>query len=250
MSLEFEQLPLIEVVIRLAPANLIPIRLEWLHRLAGELEKRFPRLTDLEALTPGIGVQSLELGFGQTLGARFSNEETGITLIVQPNIIQLSWQKSAGGAPYPRFETLLVELREAVSSVDTVSQSRLEGGGRGRLFRAANMAYTNLIETSGQPLCGEVRRYLNNRLMVEMMHPEGRFFEESVSWRDEYGTDVRVQARASGLEKDVVLTTVAGRLFEPDAWPEAMLRANRESLLVLFKAILTDHALNEWGYRE
>lgn len=250
MRLRFQNLPLIEVVIRLAPSTLLPVDLDRLCRLADRLRRRLPVVQDLDAPLAGIGPFQIEVGFGQSLGARYSDSERGLSILVQPNLIQAVWQNTAltPAIAYPHFEEMLKLLKWAITGLSATGL-----GSAPPTFAAANMSYTNFVATDNPPGYTDLARYLVPRAQCGLLSGSGRIHEHNVSWRDPSGADVRLHVRGVGqsgtapLPNGMVVTTVAGQNFTPEAWPGTQIRANHQLLQKLFYDIITREAKQEWG---
>src|ERR1017187_7591010 len=119
--LNFTKLPPIEVVIRLARADAIPLDLKRVMTIASAFEKDFPEVTSLDAPVPSVGMP-LELSFGQLFGCQARNPINGSGLLIQSNLIAVTWQNKSleVGPNYVRYEGLRESLRSSAQTIEKI----------------------------------------------------------------------------------------------------------------------------------
>lgn len=245
MTLRFESLPLMEVIVRLAPETLLPFRLKTLSRYAAALEERFPEVEQLEQIHSGLVPRPFELGFGRLNGAVFSTADGSLSLTVQRDLVVLTWRRGKTG--YPHFDALKDSLRWAVHSMREAEPDDFPS------FLAANMSYANHITTPALPTGKDLLMYIRTAWLPPSVEDASVIHEQNLAWQDAQGVSLRLhfQGVIGGAEQPgptgFYIKTVAGRTFDPVAWPDEQLESNHDALVDLFPRIITEEAARTWG---
>ncbi len=244
--LEFNNLPLLEVVIRLAPTSPITLDLEHLLKVADAIREEFPVRSFLDAPLSSVAT-GLHIDIGQLIGLRCEQPESGCCLYLQTNLVATAWQNRSleSDKSYVRYERLKQLLLWAVEVLNDGLPGPLT-------FGATNLAYTNFIATPEPPGAEDVSKYFGENLSIGLMAGADPFHELNAAWH-EGGNDLRVHLRGvrgsgaphpNGLE----LTSIAGRIFEQNARPDTIIDSLHQKLSTLFPDLLTETALDEWGF--
>lgn len=203
-------------------------------------------LTEIEA-APGINAPA-QFVWGQPHGAKFINEKSGLSFVLQPNVLALRWTYSEHGGAYPQFESLLGTFKVVASRVARVFLPDQDG----LPVAVTNMVYINFIKPSNM---GKVlSEYFNENAAVGILKNAKIVNVVDVSWREEEDPlDLRFELRRIGvrreetIEEEFKLATAAGLILSEgaDKW-DAVCKVH-ERLLQLFEGILSEKAKTDWG---
>jgi uncharacterized protein (TIGR04255 family) len=247
-SLEFENLPLAEVVIRLTPTRPLPFNVAFAVNLSSALKDRLPEIDDLVEFEPPPGRTSImEFATGRLFGARYKDPERGVHLGVQNSLVYVRWVRDSKKA-YPRFSVLndllwfsIEKLRAIVSDIR---------------FDVANMSYTNFVVTKASNVTDFLDRYFLKIARPEIIEQSERFHGLNISWQTDQKIDLRLAIERGGAtldnpinrEEGYKITTVAGVRFAEDPAPKDAVKLLHDRLQILFHSILSDDAKKEWGH--
>jgi uncharacterized protein (TIGR04255 family) len=250
MSLEFSNLPLVEVSVRLFFATDLPLSLHDGTRAQVTLSERFPDFRDLEQLEPGLSGTSRVVmpfvpgfGGGGHFGFRYTGGETGLEITLQTNLLSIRWAKRPENEsrPYPRFEKLEENLWWAESKLrKTLSLPPVS---------ALNMRYANFI-TTGEETSGSVLHdYFSDKVAIAMMSNAQVLHNVDVSWREGDGIDRRfsVSKGVSGDVQGFLVTTIAGMQLPSEDSKTKGLNRVHDFLLEFFATLISSRAKKEWG---
>ncbi|MBX7132753.1 MAG: hypothetical protein K1X67_08770 [Fimbriimonadaceae bacterium] len=222
-SLEFDNLPLIEVSINLVLTEPIAVKWSLLEGIREALRDRLPIVTNFFS-----GLQPAPIGFvlGAAPGASFENE-IGVKVDVRHDRISSTWLKTQADARYVRFGPLLEALKLAYRAADSPR------------VRVVNMAYVN-------------RAPSEHGTLAELLRPEafpsasaGRLQDYNAAWTLEDGVEFRLQCSLS--DEGAVISSAAGLRSDGD-W-ETELDAIHEALQQQFSTLITDHAKEVWQWQ-
>jgi uncharacterized protein (TIGR04255 family) len=249
-SLEFGQLPLVEVTIRLSAVRPLPFSVTSAVNLHSALKSRLPVIDDLVELEPAPGrMPIIEFGPGRILGARYRDPARGIYVGVQHSVVFARWIRD-DDKPYPRFSTLNNVLWFAVEQLQ-----KEFGDVR---FDVANMSYTNFVPKNAASVQEFLDRYFVEAVRPKVMKDADQFHDLNMSWRSTDAVDLRLgiergeAALSSPIKRSegYKIVTVAGTRFAEGASPEAVVAQLHDKLQVLFESILSPDAKKEWGYAQ
>lgn len=253
-SLEFANLPLIEVVIRLTISKPVPLDLAAAAQLHLALRDRLPIIEQpLEVEhTPGRPTL-LELHPGRLLAAHYRDDASGLVIGVQPSLLFARWSASSrqgsSGTSYPHFPRMAETLWFAAASLRQVF-------GEAR-FEIANMSYTNFVKTSDASVSQFLDRYFLAGVRPAILEPSDTFHTLNISWRRSDETDLRLVIERGEIPRTPItaedgykILTVAGRRFPENVEPKTFVQSVHDHLQELFRSILSDHAKVEWGYAQ
>jgi len=143
--LQFENLPLISVAIRLTLAIELPLSLAFITDLFKEIPPEFSEIQDLPYLEQPPGRLPVQLRASRgPIGARFVNPETGMALDIQTDMIAVRWlgwnatEQAQRG--YPSFDVSLPLIKVLIICIEKLLGSNFVK------VDVANMIYTNLID--------------------------------------------------------------------------------------------------------
>ncbi len=142
MTLEFDKLPLIEVVVRRVIEPHLPLSLPLVLSVEHSLANEF-QIDDLEAIEQPPGVRQLApYSIHETAGFRLIQPATGITVTCQKDLLAARWQISHG-ISYPRFPALVAALDRVASAIteNSVADFRVS---------VVNVSYANRIDAGGE----------------------------------------------------------------------------------------------------
>jgi uncharacterized protein (TIGR04255 family) len=253
MSLEFSNLPLVEVSVRLYFAKTLLLSLEYGTIAREGLSERFPAFLDLDYLEPGLGGRPLEVGVlpGRDgfshMGFRYAGSPAGLDLCLQPNLISIKWTRkfAPDSKAYPRFSVLADDLWWAY---DILSK---------RLplpeIAALNMRYANFIPTEAASGGTVLRDYFSEAVSVAALGTATILHGFDISWREADMIDRRFSL-SKGLSGDgkteiegFLLATVAGMEVVSDVPPKSRLIEIHSFLQRFFSALISERAKKEWG---
>lgn len=247
MSLQFESLPLCEVTIRLATKTHLVLELDQLCKITAAFSDKYPKAALIDSPQPSPGRQSINIFVGRPVGARFGSND-GLEIILQPELLAISWKQRTDRDKYPHFEKLKSELKWAAETIAETTGGPLK-------FNAINMAYVDLVPCESQPTSEFVASYFAEGLLPTRLLGDGAFHESVASWREaDSQVDLRLHLRAlralGGKGSGFSLTTVAGRRVTVCDWPADALELIHEKLEMMFPDLLSQKAKNEWGFKD
>lgn len=253
MTLEFSNLPLEEVAVR----AIISITHEFTLNEICDLRKKLADDFELVEGLPGVELSpfaptQLSLGKYPGLFLRQGNAET----IIQGNMIIARWRRLSG-APYPRYPFLKQNIWCARAALSEIV------GSESAALSIVNMAYTNVVIVSEPLTFGDaVSRYVR-AACVPLRVKAGQVNDQDLSWKESNGVDYRVRLQPGQIMLDsdgtgadstrqsrpaLILTTICGTYVRPDLEPEQALDLVHHALQESFLTVVSDEALEEWGY--
>lgn len=254
-NLEFESLPLFEVIARLTLSKPLPLSVNFLVDLWRVVEADFPEIDELDNLEPPPGIETALLTLNQVrpAGLRFISADRKSTGYVQGNLVGIRWQAPDATllpetvVEYPRYQRALKpRLMALCKGIETVL------GSEDFSPCVANMIYTNFIEST-EPLRGQRLAELLKGSISAPMANAAEFYETLFSWQAPSGVDLRFHA-ASGRSQSgdavvagYVLKTSAGMKFENPKEAFARLDNVHDDLCSMFESLLTAEACRTWG---
>jgi hypothetical protein len=247
-SLEFKNLPLVEVSVRAFFADHVPLNLAVLQGVAAALGGQFSRFADQEVPEPTPVKLSSVITGAKIGGFRLEGNDLGIEASVQTHLITAQWLRrfGEGARPYPRFGG----LRDSLWAVtDAVTAHVAE---RPPVIKAVNILYANFIPSGGASFHDVLGRYLADDARVGVGRDAARFHDLNVSWRSKDGIDQRffVCSGEHGELKGYVLGTVAGAEVAEQSPPRILLELVHDRLQAFFRELISVDAKKEWGLVE
>lgn len=244
-TLNFSDLPLIEVALKRIPRTHIPISLPFVLRIRDLLPARFDRVLDLDVLEQPPGDAPSAVYNAQiTCGCRFVDSSLGVAVNLQPDMLVVRWME-AEGKPYPRFS----ELRRAAEEVTTA----IAQIGLGSVETAlVNMAYANRIEAKSDGKIIQPKPWpLSDPWTPVALKGTLHAFETQSVWRgqDEIDRRVLVQTRAEAPDAPpwYLLLTVAGKKLREGELLEEAENGVHGALIEWFPHLLSDEAKRAFG---
>lgn len=241
-SLEFRNLPLIEVSARLVWSTPACPKLDL--ATVCELAPKFPdyRVSSSGTLepTPGGGVE-FQLSPGDLASVTF-DDAAGLEIFLQSTMLRATWHRNANNS-YPRFSRV-VEAIESFLERTTFRDS----------FGIANFGYTNQVDLDGEAARHPLEAVLQERYWPSVLETEECLREVNYAWETASGIErrllfARVRPRTPCENpKSYVLGTVAGRRLSPEATAASALGVLHDDLQNLFEDVLTDRVKREWGF--
>ena len=184
-GLEFTNLPLVEVSVRLFFDRDVKLTLEKGVEAWGRLEQRFPSFVDSDQVEPGLGGRpssqfALVPGSADFahFGFRYTGGQSGLDLRLQTNLISISWNKGfdSKSTPYPRFDALEDNLwwatdvlREALPLPE---------------IRALNMRYGNFVPTDEKGAGTVLQDYFSEATWAPLLKGATQLHGVDFNWRE------------------------------------------------------------------
>lgn len=249
-SLEFQNLPLIEAVVRVYFRERMQIDFRLVNALHEPLRLEFPNVAPLSVweVSPALKQDTqLPIQRGDLPGAEYTGGNQGVSVHLQPQLLAVRWRRgiSEHGPQYQGVRYL--KLRKVLN--DAFAHLRnLRGAGEPHTA-LANMTYTNFIRIE------DPRPYLKNEYSTRATIGAKAVQEQVVAWQAQNGIDLRFEIRgAERVEGNrasagFVLITAAGRKLDGENDPIPSLDAVHAELQVLFGKLISDRAKHEWGFQ-
>lgn len=239
-TLEFGELPLAEVAIRLTFQDRpIPASFAFHHSLANSLEKMEGRTWEIVGevpgeVPPGLPFDNMVLG-----GLRFQETETGVNLTVQGNMVAVQWFSI--GSEYPRFPALQETLDLCLGSISKIVGAEI-------VPHVANVAYANDIRDE------EVLAKLFSKSwqVPALAAVEGLYHSETIWPEDRMDVRVTLNRDPAVDQKSgrCVLVTSAGmRLDDGDVYADKVEQLH-DRLIDLFDQLASDEVKSRWKQRQ
>lgn len=240
IELRFDNLPLVEVVVRMTIEDKFPLSLPFAGDLlealrdGGESEFQLVESAAPE-LTPGVAGFELSslpiMSFG-------SKSEPGLTMHFQERHLRLMWVRTTEGK-YPGFtKALLPTLKRFFTALnDLIGPQRVI---------VLNMGYRNLIQ-------GVEPRHVDEFVKLPViMKQEDLLYHFEYAWRDAGGFDHRASLSRQGTDKTVYteLTNTVGKRLSEEEECFSSLAIVHDLLCGEFRENLTDRAKREWQFIE
>lgn len=250
-SLEFKALPLVEAGARLAFSSpMEAIRFEQGVALANHFGAEFPVISASEAreLPPGRSEPQFEFVAGGVIpGLEFVKPDSGLSAVLQNDLLMIRWQKLRPEVEYPRFGAITQLLQRFVSDLERVSAPVPAAS-------AVNFSYLNFIADADSQGPALLKRLIRIPFGSPGLGGVERFVDANISWGVTGGLDRRVHIQqATRTMKDAstpgyLLRTVVGKRLVVSAPVMSALQEVHDDLQLLFFEIITEAALKEWGY--
>lgn len=246
-TLQFSDLPLIEVALKRVPRTHIPISLPFVLQLRESLPGRFDRVLDLDVLeAPPGGVAPAVYEAQVTCGCRFVDSSLGVAVNVQPDMLVVRWMQSEG-KPYPRFDGLRQAADDVIGAIEKIGLGPFETA-------LVNMAYANRIEAEVSQGSVQPKPWpLSDAWTPDALRNQGTAFETQSVWRgqDEIDRRVLVQTRfeASDAPPWYLLLTVAGKKLQEAESLVTAEDAVHGALIEWFPQLLSEEAKQIFGLK-
>lgn len=244
--LEFSNLPLVEVDVRVAFGESLPWTLPESVGVMNAIESRFPNLLDhpfgdeVPGSIEGLTFHTRE-NLLQSIAASDSHGET--IAILHRQMLIVRWVSKPSKPAYPRYPRLRDDalwLYETIGNrwptPPTVVQMRytnfvpdLQGRAPGWFLRDGNVLRESTV------------REMHHFEVAMRLDPEGS---------QKHDVDVRMratQAHSEEAAKGTLLMTIAGSVVGPDDNAFDILDRCHETLLTMFDQFLSNEAKAEWG---
>lgn len=252
IQLEFKNLPLVEATTRVSFESAIDLKYAIINGVHSQLRDRFPLLTEPTGLEapPGISKATIAFGPGTIPGAVFAENNQGLTITLQNQVIVARWLKTVGddGGEYPRFATLRDELWLSVAALRRVSSAEPVR------IAVTNMSYVNFLKIPhSEAVLG---RYFSDRAQVKATADAKAIHKVEVAWQEPDGLDLRYnleQVTAQIADEAVEgyrLTTVAGKRLAESDEERAALEQVHDRLQTFFRDLISGSAQDEWKMEE
>lgn len=247
LQLEFDNLPLVEAVVRASFADPVGLRFSKIGDIHRILLDLFPNISEPSRyeVSPGIA-DKVSISPGVITGVMFDGHEDGILCTLQNRVAIVRWLKQfTEGAPdYPRFPKLKAVLKDVLSAV--MSAYELESFP----IAVVNLSYVNFIPVTD--FSDYLRKYFSDQVHVRATDDADEIRKLEISWRKK-GVDLRfllekVTATIGEQVSDGCrLTTIAGMHVETKDgdWMKTLQHIH-DRLQVLFRDVISDQAKQEW----
>jgi uncharacterized protein (TIGR04255 family) len=256
-SLEFRDLPLIEVAARIVLSqDLADFGIGKISKLTEALKEKFPIVEDVSSLEVSGPMPKLpKFSPGALIGVDLVAIPPDVRVTVQRNMIKWAWTRVIEAdtkklLEYPRYK----RMREDMSLVADLVGDIFSG--HALAVNIVNMGYTNFVSTKGKTIIETSGRYLARSVNPSIMENASAVHEISLNWRTSKELDRRVQFSAGnssiGSEQveGYVLSTSVGGFMGARENPIELLDEVHLDLQEFFLAVISDHAKKEWEYVE
>lgn len=250
--LVFEDLPLVEVVVRAALKGPRPLTYAIVNALAVELKQTFPTLEELKQyeVVPGVGRAQIEIGPAYLPGATYVGHKDGLSVSLQPQVIVARWVKHSGlpEPKYPRYPALRDSFWTAVNSFILASGDEYAG------IDVVNMSYVNFIPVSDS--ASVLKDYFSDQAQLPGMDKARQVRKLEAAWTEDDELDLRFaieQATArlgDSVKQGYQLTTAAGLKLKESRDAKVALERVHDALQVFFLSLISDRAKREWKFQE
>jgi uncharacterized protein (TIGR04255 family) len=248
LRLKFDNLPLVEAVVRTSFNGPKALSYQMVNAVARELQHSFPRLDEATQfeVAPGRAGTQVEIGPAYLPAAVYTGHTSGLSVSLQPDVIVTRWAKHPGleQADYPRYESLRDALWEAVEAFRKASGDEYPG------IAVVNMSYVNFIRVPNP--AAVVRDYFSNDAQVGIMGDVKQVRKLEAAWNGADDVDVRFaldQASAKlpeGVTPGYRLTTAAGLRLGESTDAKSGLDRVHEVLQEFFVHLISERAKREW----
>jgi len=221
-SLEFQNLPLIEVVCNLVMGDHRVLSWDDLVDLREALRADLPHVKDF------FSGFSSPVGFavGAAPGAAYESD-SGSRLEIRPDRITSAWRLSSTSSKYVRFQSLLSTLETAMVTIGGPSVS------------VVNMVYVNRVPNSQ----GSIRDLILPELLPALNNAD--VLDYNIAWTLQNGGEFRLQVSPS--DELSLITTVAGKKCQGD-WKADLVQIH-DTLQAQFIKVITPKAKDEWKWQ-
>ena len=245
-SLEFHNLPLVEVQARLRPEPPIHVDFDSIFPAYNALRSDFPKADFMESFqnAPGQAVTQT-IRFGEPLGATFASLDGTLALNIQTTLMSATWRSRSfvQRDTYVRFPAMLEALRRLLASVPFNPK-----------YTISNISYTNIVTVGHHPTGADLLSFITGVVPSTIPTAEAFLHDLSFSWRTGTGADLRIQVNStqsdpsSDFVDSFMLTTTCGVLYDQSNDPLAHLQVAHDLMNETFLGIITEHAKKEWQY--
>jgi uncharacterized protein (TIGR04255 family) len=256
-SLEFGDLPLIEVAARIVLApELADFGIGKISKLTEALKNKFPIVEDVSSLEMTGPMPKLpKVVPGVLMGVNLVAMPQDVRVTVQRNMIKWSWtralEENTKKLPeYPRYNRVRDELLLVTEWVRNIFSKNVLP------VNIVNMVYTNFVATKAKTISETSGRYLARSINPAIMEDSSAVHEISLNWRTSNGLDRRVQFAAGHSSygpdqvEGYVLSTSVGGFMGSKENPIKLLDEVHLDLQGFFLTVISDQAKKEWEYVE
>ena len=251
-ALVFDNLPLVEVAVRVGFAAPKALTYSLVYALAQELKPSFPTLEESKQheAVPGGGRAQIEIGPNYLPGATFVGHRDGLSISLQPQVIVGRWLRHPGlrEPEYPRYPALRDSVWTAVDSLIRASGDEHPG------IDVVNMSYVNFIPVSDPATV--LKDYFSGQAQLQAMDEARQVRKLEAAWTEDDELDLRfaIEQAAARLgdspEQGYRLTTAGGLRLKEAKDPKSGLERVHDALQQFFLRLISDRAKEEWGFRK
>jgi uncharacterized protein (TIGR04255 family) len=251
-DLNFSQLPLKSVVLKIAPDEYIPSHSFLLQNMIfRHFRKDYPFGRHISEAVPGIGRACLEIYSPTQLGIELRSSDDSMRLVLQSNLLAVEWSNPRfdSSLQYPGYKSIRSQMQRILTLLSKIKRlSKVEGP---LTYRATNLCYTNCIVTKSHPSVSNVLDYIQGSVLPARLSPGDVIHEQNVCWKQPDGADLRIRVQETTTYDNSYcyeLSCTCGQVIEPTASPLQNLNTNHDLLIKLFPELITERAKGEWGY--
>lgn len=251
-ALVFDNLPLVEVAVRVGFAGPKALTYSLVNALAQELKPSFPTLEESKQheAVPGAGTAQIEIGPNYLPGATYVGHKDGLSISLQPQVIVGRWLRHPGlrKPEYPRYPALRDSVWTAVDSLIRASGDEHPG------IDVVNMSYVNFIPVSDPSTV--LKDYFSGQAHLRAMDEARQVRKLEAAWTEDDELDVRFaieQATArlgDSVKHGYRLTTAAGLRLKESKDAKSALERVHDALQVFFLSLISKQAKKEWKFQE
>lgn len=247
IQLDFGNLPLIEVAVRVSFASPVNLKFGIINDVAQRLRDEFPLLSELKRFEPPPGIRepTLTLQPGSISGADFTGNARGLIVTLQEQLIIARWLKRVepSATEYPRYATLHDSLWKAVQAFSEAC------GGTIPPVSVVNMSYVNFLKSTQAQ---RVLDYFSEMAQIQAVKDARKIYKVEVSWNEKDNIDLRYDLEQVTAEMGQTpvegyrLKTAAGTRVPQNADPRTALEMIHDRLQAFFQDLISEQAKKEW----
>lgn len=240
-SLEFDNLPLVEVATRLTLAKPQPMKLATVDKYREALRGFFDTIDDTQRFEVPPGYNgNLQVEPGKISAVVLTSKQSPVVLYVQADLLAIRWEAGTVGEDYPRYE----KMRKIAETAWRTAREILPEA----RVRVANMSYSNLMRMD----TGDLRAFFSSA--VQIPSSADALHSTEVSWRLDDNVDLRFKLEKGRLEaldqkepeEAYRFTTAAGKILSEGEDPMEVLDSVHDALIRVFPSLISTHAKKQW----
>lgn len=247
LQLDFDNLPLVEAVVRASLADPIKLKYAKLTDMHDALKGSFPHISEPQSYEAAPGVsEQVEFGPGQLTGAILEGHSRGLRCTLQSRVVVMRWVKQliSDSPDYPRYPLLrdtLWKVTDAVKAAYELASLPIA---------VVNMSYVNFLHVSD--FATVLKDYFSPLVHISATDSAEEIRKVEVSWREK-GIDLRFHlekttAKIGENQVDGCLLTTAAGMHVSELGSDATTALDKvhSRLQEFFVAIISDRAKTEW----
>jgi uncharacterized protein (TIGR04255 family) len=248
MTLEFERLPLVEAAVRFSYTTPFEMSYELFLSLSSSLGETFTGPFELPNFETPPGIAELSMPIPPKLsGAMFREVETGIRVLVEPQLALVRWLHSPTPPvrPYPRYTHLRTIADRMLQALANSSAAWLKP-------TVVNMVYVNFLTEDVSLMPTE---FLKDNAFPPEFRGKEQYNTFEIGYRDTDGADITIDVKSAyqrihgGEQPGYRFATASGVRPVGAAVPLQSADMVHEKLQNLFVNLISERAKEAWGLK-